>query len=89
MNRNTCPNRESNWLTHYCNFRQQSDTLKRMEQVQKDADYYHGEAESFRALYNEAVIDKQRLEQQLTTMRCLVDEERKEKADIRRQQVQF
>ena len=60
--------------------------MKKCEQTMKDAEYYHAEAESMRSRYNEIVIEKQRLEQEVNSLRMFVDEERKEMADLRRQQ---
>jgi hypothetical protein len=64
--------------------------LKKCEQSMKDAEFYHAEAESLRTRYNDLVIDKQRLEQEVNSLRLFMDEERTEMAELRRQQqVQF
>ena len=87
--------------------------MKKCEQAIKDAEFYHAEAESLRGRCNEILIEKQRYEQEVNSLRifgkselivftliwrkknffCLhvffsftVDEERKEMAELRRQQ---
>merc|ERR1712079_742729 len=66
--------------------KQQADALKKCEQAIKDAEFYHAEAESLRGRCNEILIEKQRYEQEVNSLRIFVDEERKEMAELRRQQ---
>jgi hypothetical protein len=66
--------------------KQHADVLKKCEQSMKDAEFYHAEAESLRTRYNDLVIDKQRLEQEVNSLRLFMDEERTEMAELRRQQ---
>lgn len=66
--------------------RKQSETLKKLDQSLKDTEYYHHEAETLRSRYNNVIVDKQRLEKELNSMRLFVEEERKEMAELRRQQ---
>ena len=72
--------------TYRCSSRHQNDTLKKLDQALKDTEYYHHEAESLRSRYNNVIVDKQRLEKELNSMRLFVEEERKEMAELRRQQ---
>ena len=86
--------------------------MKKCEQAIKDAEFYHAEAESLRGRCNEILIEKQRYEQEVNSLRIFgkselivfkliwwkknfflhvffsftVDEERKEMAELRRQQ---
>ena len=70
----------------YFSSRHQSDALKKLEQALKDTEYYHHEAETMRSRYNNVVLDKQRLEKEINSMRLFMEEERKEMAELRRQQ---
>ena len=67
-------------------FRHQSDTLKKLDQALKDTEYYHHEAETLRSRYNNVIVEKQRLEKENNSMRLFMEEERKEMAEMRRQQ---
>merc|ERR1712029_305283 len=66
--------------------KQLGDALKKNEQTHKDAEFYHAEAESIRTRYNDMLIEKQRSEQEVASLRLFMDEERKEMAEMRRQQ---
>jgi hypothetical protein len=61
--------------------KQQADALKKCEQAIKDAEFYHAEAESLRGRCNEILIEKQRYEQEVNSLRIQKYEERKEKAE--------
>jgi hypothetical protein len=65
---------------------QQNETIQKYEQANKDAEFYHTEAESWRSRYNEVIVEKQRLEQDVNSLRHFMEEERKEMAELRRQQ---
>ena len=49
-------------------------------------EYYHREAETMRARYNDVFLEKERLEQEVNSVRCCLEDERKEMAELRRQQ---
>merc|ERR1712020_549758 len=49
--------------------KQQADALKKCEQAIKDAEFYHAEAESLRGRCNEILIEKQRYEQEVNSLR--------------------
>merc|ERR1719278_1076220 len=66
--------------------KQQNETIQKYEQANKDAEFYHTEAESWRSRYNEVIVEKQRLEQDVNSLRHFMEEERKEMAELRRQQ---
>ena len=66
--------------------RQNSDAEKKLDQAVKDMEYYHREAETMRARYNDVFLEKERLEQEVNSVRCCLEDERKEMAELRRQQ---
>ena len=43
--------------------------MKKCEQAIKDAEFYHAEAESLRGRCNEILIEKQRYEQEVNSLR--------------------
>ena len=49
-------------------------------------DVFFSPAENMRGRYNEILVDKQRLEQANNSLRLIMEDERKELADLRRQQ---
>merc|ERR1719412_599193 len=66
--------------------KQQSEAMQKCEQATKDAEFYHTEAETMRSRYNEVIVEKQRLEQDVNSLRLFMEDERKEMAELRRQQ---
>ena len=49
-------------------------------------EYYRREADTMRARYNDVFLEKERLEQEVNSVRCCLEDERKEMAELRRQQ---
>ena len=62
--------------------RQNSDAEKKLDQAVKDMEYYHREAETMRARYNDVFLEKERLEQEVNSVRCCLEDERKERGEI-------
>ena len=58
--------------------------MKKCEQAIKDAEFYHAEAESIRTRYNDMLLEKQRLDQEVNSLRLFMEEERKEMSELRR-----
>ena len=50
----------------------------------KDAEFYHAEAESIRTRYNDMLIEKQRMESEVNSLRLFMEDERKEMSELRR-----
>jgi len=65
--------------------KQHSDSLKKVDQAMKDVDYYRQEAENLRSRYNDVILEKQRLDQEVVSLRRFLEEDRKEMAEMRRQ----
>ena len=49
--------------------RQHSDGMKKLEQAVKDVEYYRQEAENLRTRYNDVILEKQRLDQEVLSLR--------------------
>ena len=49
--------------------RQHSDGAKKVDQAMKDVEYYRQEAENLRSRYNDVILEKQRLEQEVSSLR--------------------
>jgi len=65
--------------------KQHNDSIKKVDQAMKDVDYYRQEAENLRSRYNHVILEKQRLDQEVVSLRRFLEEDRKEMAEMRRQ----
>lgn len=65
--------------------KQHNDSIKKVDQAMKDVDYYRQEAENLRSRYNDVILEKQRLDQEVVSLRRFLEEDRKEMAEMRRQ----
>lgn len=78
-------NRNVYWLSILI-FRQHSDGMKKLDQAVKDVEYYRQEAENLRTHYNDVVLEKQRVDQEVISLRRFLEEDRQEMSELRRQQ---
>ena len=65
--------------------RQHSDGMKKLDAAVKDVEYYRQEAENLRTHYNDVVLEKQRVDQEVISLRRFLEEDRQEMSDLRRQ----
>ena len=65
--------------------KQHNDSIKKVDQPMKDVDYYRQEAENLISRYNDVILEKQRLDQEVVSLRRFLEEDRKEMAEMRRQ----
>ena len=49
--------------------KQHSDGVKKVDQAIKDVEYYRQEAETLRSRYNDVILEKQRLDQEVASLR--------------------
>lgn len=62
------------------------EAVKKCEQAVKNTDYYRGEADNLRTRYNDILVEKQRLEQEVNSLRLFMEDERKELEELRHRQ---
>ena len=59
--------------------------MKKLDAAVKDVEYYRQEAENLRTHYNDVVLEKQRVDQEVISLRRFLEEDRQEMSDLRRQ----
>eukprot|EP00094_Tigriopus_californicus_P004987 TCALIF_04803-PA protein Name:"Similar to DLG5 Disks large homolog 5 (Homo sapiens)" AED:0.14 eAED:0.14 QI:159/0.90/0.87/0.96/0.90/0.93/32/0/2037 len=65
--------------------KQPNDALKKLEQALKDIEFYRRESESYRSRYNDLLVENQRGDQEINSLRIYLEDERKEMLDLRQQ----